>query len=43
MDFEALEANYIAGTPFVGANVRMYSGPGGYWRSWFRPRPPPTA
>jgi alcohol dehydrogenase (cytochrome c) len=30
MDFEALEANYIAGTPFVGANVRMYSGPGGH-------------
>jgi glucose dehydrogenase len=30
MDFESLEANYIAGTPFVGANVRMYEGPGGY-------------
>jgi lanthanide-dependent methanol dehydrogenase len=30
MDFESVEANYIAGTPFVGANVRMYSGPGGY-------------
>ena len=29
MDFEAGEANYIAGTPFVGANVRMYAGPGG--------------
>ena len=29
MDFEAVEANYIAGTPFVGANVRMYAGPGG--------------
>jgi PQQ-dependent dehydrogenase (methanol/ethanol family) len=29
MDFEAMEANYIAGTPFVGANVRMYAGPGG--------------
>jgi PQQ-dependent dehydrogenase (methanol/ethanol family) len=29
MDFESLEANYIAGTPFVGANVRMYAGPGG--------------
>jgi len=29
MDFEALEANYIAGTPYVGANVRMYAGPGG--------------
>jgi lanthanide-dependent methanol dehydrogenase len=30
MDFEGLEANYIAGTPFVGANVRMYAGPGGH-------------
>jgi PQQ-dependent dehydrogenase (methanol/ethanol family) len=28
-DFEGLEANYIAGTPYVGANVRMYAGPGG--------------
>jgi PQQ-dependent dehydrogenase (methanol/ethanol family) len=30
MDFEALEANYIAGTPYVGANVRYYPGPGGH-------------
>jgi len=30
MDFESIEANYIAGTPFVGANVRMYAGPGGH-------------
>jgi lanthanide-dependent methanol dehydrogenase len=30
MDFESLEANYIAGTPYVGANVRMYAGPGGH-------------
>ncbi|MCU1347562.1 MAG: PQQ-dependent dehydrogenase, methanol/ethanol family [Acidobacteria bacterium] len=30
MDFEGLEANYIAGTPFVGANVKMYPGPGGH-------------
>ena len=30
MDFEAMEANYIAGTPYVGANVRMYAGPGGH-------------
>jgi PQQ-dependent dehydrogenase (methanol/ethanol family) len=30
MDFEGMEANYIAGTPFVGANVRMYAGPGGH-------------
>ena len=29
MDFEGLEANYIAGTPYVGANVKMYPGPGG--------------
>ncbi len=29
MDFEGMEANYIAGTPYVGANVRMYAGPGG--------------
>jgi PQQ-dependent dehydrogenase (methanol/ethanol family) len=29
MDMEGLEANYIAGTPYVGANVRMYAGPGG--------------
>jgi len=29
MDFESSEANYIAGTPYVGANVRMYAGPGG--------------
>jgi len=27
MDFEGVEANYIAGTPYVGANVRMYAGP----------------
>ena len=31
MDFEGLEANYIAGTPYVGANVKMHAGPGG-WR-----------
>ncbi|HEY8550158.1 MAG TPA: methanol/ethanol family PQQ-dependent dehydrogenase [Vicinamibacterales bacterium] len=30
MDFEAMEANYIAGTPFLGANVRYYAGPGGH-------------
>jgi PQQ-dependent dehydrogenase (methanol/ethanol family) len=29
MDHEAVEANYIAGTPFVGMNVKMYPGPGG--------------
>ena len=30
MDFQGMEANYIAGTPYVGANVRMYAGPGGH-------------
>jgi glucose dehydrogenase len=30
MDYEGVEANYIAGTPYVGANVKMYEGPGGY-------------
>jgi PQQ-dependent dehydrogenase (methanol/ethanol family) len=30
MDFEGVEANYIAGTPYVGANVKMYAGPGGH-------------
>ena len=25
-----MQANYIAGTPYVGANVRMYAGPGGH-------------
>ncbi len=29
-DEEATEANYIAGTPYVGAIVKMYAGPGGY-------------
>jgi lanthanide-dependent methanol dehydrogenase len=29
MDFGAMEANYIAGTPYVGADVKMYAGPGG--------------
>ena len=28
MDDEGVEANYIAGTPYVGANVKMYAGPG---------------
>ena len=30
MDEQPLEANYIAGTPYVGMNVKMYAGPGGY-------------
>ena len=29
MDEEGLSANYIAGTPYVGMNVKMYPGPGG--------------
>ncbi|MFL5613150.1 MAG: PQQ-dependent dehydrogenase, methanol/ethanol family [Gemmatimonadaceae bacterium] len=29
MDEEGVEANYIAGTPYVGTNVKMYAGPGG--------------
>ena len=28
-DAEGVEANYIAGTPYVGMNVKMYAGPGG--------------
>lgn len=30
MDWESVEASYIAGTPYVGANVKMYPGPGGH-------------
>ena len=30
MDEEGVEANYIAGTPYVGMNVRMKAGPGGH-------------
>jgi len=30
MDEEGLDGNYIAGTPYIGASVRMYPGPGGY-------------
>ena len=29
-DSEGLQANYIAGTPYVGSNVKMYAGPGGH-------------
>jgi PQQ-dependent dehydrogenase (methanol/ethanol family) len=29
-DEEGTEANYIAGTPYVAAIVKMYAGPGGY-------------
>jgi PQQ-dependent dehydrogenase (methanol/ethanol family) len=30
MDYEGIEANYIEGTPYLGASVKMYAGPGGY-------------
>ena len=29
MDWENVQTNYIAGTPYVGANVVMKPGPGG--------------
>jgi lanthanide-dependent methanol dehydrogenase len=29
-DEEVVTANYIPGTPYVGANVKMYAGPGGH-------------
>jgi len=29
MDDEGVEVSYIAGTPYVGANLKMYPGPGG--------------
>jgi lanthanide-dependent methanol dehydrogenase len=29
-DIEGMEANYIAGTPFMGVSVKMYAGPGGH-------------
>lgn len=29
MDYGGIEAKYIAGTPYVGAAVKMYAGPGG--------------
>jgi len=29
MDWLSVETNYIAGTPYVGAEVKMYAGPGG--------------
>jgi PQQ-dependent dehydrogenase (methanol/ethanol family) len=28
-EMQGVQANYIAGTPYVGANVKMYAGPGG--------------
>src|SRR5204862_4019675 len=30
MNYEGVDANYIAGTPYLGASVKMYMGPGGY-------------
>lgn len=30
MDYRGLKASYIAGTPYLGADVRMYAGPGGW-------------
>ena len=30
MDYEGGQAAYIAGTPYVGATVKMYAGPGGH-------------
>lgn len=30
MDLEAVEVSYIAGTPYLGANAKMYAGPGGH-------------
>jgi PQQ-dependent dehydrogenase (methanol/ethanol family) len=30
MENEGVEVNYIAGTPYVGANVKMHAGPGGH-------------
>jgi PQQ-dependent dehydrogenase (methanol/ethanol family) len=29
MDWQSAQTNYIAGTPFIGAEVKMYAGPGG--------------
>jgi PQQ-dependent dehydrogenase (methanol/ethanol family) len=41
MDYQGVEANYIAGTPYVGASVRMYSAEGqndttyrGHFTAW---------
>jgi lanthanide-dependent methanol dehydrogenase len=42
MDFQGVQANYISGTPFVGANVKMYAGPGGH-RGEFSAWDPVTA
>ena len=30
MDWQSTQVSYISGTPYIGANVRMKAGPGGY-------------
>ena len=30
MDHEGVQANYIAGTPYLGSSTTMFAGPGGY-------------
>jgi lanthanide-dependent methanol dehydrogenase len=30
MNYEGLQASYIAGTPYLGASVKMFTGPGGF-------------
>ena len=35
MDYEGVEANYVAGTPYVGATVKMYAAPGDGHRGKF--------
>ena len=30
MNYKGMEVNYIAGTPYLGADVQMFPGPGGY-------------
>jgi lanthanide-dependent methanol dehydrogenase len=42
---QGIQANYIAGTPYVGMNVRMYAGPGGNrgeFSAWTRRRQRPS-
>ena len=37
MDYEGIEANYIAGTPYVGVDTKYYAGPGGnrgFFTAW---------
>ena len=37
MDWEGTEANYIAGTPYVGVDAKFYAGPGGnmgFFTAW---------